>query len=200
MVWVFCKMKEAIMETITYDHSRADLFPMVILSFVLCCLSFFLLYLGMDTDFILSLIGQATNMIMIICGSMGVLFFGYSFFYVLYRFIFPKNALVINDRGIINQTNVLGSKENIPFETMKTAKLENIHGKQYIGIKLYNEEEYLDRLSVFKRILQESNQKNFGTSIISMSVPTGSEEDLHKIVELINERIEITEVRKEMNW
>lgn len=97
------------METITYDHSRADLFPMVILSFVLCCLSFFLLYLGMDTDFILSLIGQATNMIMIICGSMGVLFFGYSFFYVLYRFIFPKNALVINDRGIINQTNVLGS-------------------------------------------------------------------------------------------
>ena len=188
------------METITYDHSRADLFPMVILSFVLCCLSFFLLYLGMDTDFILSLIGQATNMIMIICGSMGVLFFGYSFFYVLYRFIFPKNALVINDRGIINQTNVLGSKENIPFETMKTAKLENIHGKQYIGIKLYNEEEYLDRLSVFRRILQESNQKNFGTSIISMSVPTGSEEDLHKIVELINERIEITEVRKEMNW
>ena len=58
----------------------------------------------------------------------------------------------------------------------------------------------MDRLSVFKRILQESNQKNFGTSIISMSAPTGSEEDLHKIVELINERIEITEVRKEMNW
>src|SRR5699024_8742270 len=82
----------------------------------------------------------------------GCSFFGYSFFYVLYRFIFPKNSLVINDRGIINQTNVLGSKENIPFETMKTAKLENIHGKQYIGIKLYNEEEYLDRLSVFKRI------------------------------------------------
>src|SRR5690625_7159393 len=115
MVWVFCKMKEAIMETITYDHSRADLFPMVILSFVLCCLSFFLLYLGMDTVFILSLIGQATNMMMIICGSMGVLFFVYSFFYVLYRFIFLKITLVINDRGFIIHTNVLCSIEDIQF-------------------------------------------------------------------------------------
>lgn len=188
------------MKTLTYNHSRAVLFPMVILSFVMFSLSIILLYLGMYTDFTLTMIGQATNIVTILFGSIGTLFFGYIFFFVFYRFIFPENALVINDRGIINLTNVLGSREIIPFERMKIAELEKIHGKLYIGIKLYNEEEYLERLPFFKRILQETNQKNFGTSIVSMNAPTTSREELCQIVEIINERIEITKVRKEMNW
>lgn len=188
------------MKTLTYDHSRADLFPMVILNFVMLMLSIFLLYSGMYMDFSLSLFGQATSVIMIICGSIGVLFCGYTFFYVFHRLVFPQGALIINDRGIINLTNVLGSKEVIPFEMMEVAQFEKIHGKLYIGIKVYNEEEYLDNLPIFNRILQEINKKNFGTSIISMSISTDSREGIPQIVKIINERIEITKVRKEMNW
>ena len=61
---------------------------------------FFLLYLGMDTDFILSLIGQATDMIMIIW-EYGCSFFLAILFLCSLSLYFPKNALVINDRGLL---------------------------------------------------------------------------------------------------
>ena len=193
-------MEEAIMKTLTYDHSRADLLPMGFLSLILFSLSVYLLYLGLYSDFTLFFLGQVTSLITALCGGLGVMFCGYTFSYILYRLVDPKDVLIINDRGIINQTNVLGSKAIIPFEIMKVAKIDKVHGKLYIGINLYNEAEYLENLPVFKRILQETNRKNFGMSLISVSAPTDSKEDLHQIVKIINERIEITKVRKEMNW
>lgn len=188
------------METLTYDHSRADLLPMLGLGFVMFGASVFLLYLGMFTDFTLSTMGQATGPFSILIGSIGTLFFGYAFFFILYRAIFPKGALIINDRGIIDNTNAIGSKEVIPFGNMKEAKLEQVNATPNIGIDLYNEEEYLDSLPFIKRKAQEINKKNFGTSMVSMSVPHESREELHEIIHIINERIEITKTRKAMNW
>lgn len=199
-VEVFIITKEAIMETLTYDHLRADLIPMIGLSFILFGMSIFLLYLGLFTDFTLSIMGQATSVVGVLAGGFGTTFFGYTFFYILYRAVFPEDALTINDKGIINKTNALGSKKVIPFENMEKAKLEIIHSTPHVGINLYNEEEYLENLSYFKRILQEINRKNFGTSIISMNVPHKSREELHQVIDIINDRIEITRVRKEMKW
>lgn len=188
------------METLTYDHSRADLLPMMGLSFVMFSLSVYLLYLGLFTDFTLSIVGSVTSIVSILGGGFGTNFFGYAFFYLSYRLIFPEDALIINDKGIIDKTNALGSKEVISFENMKNAKLEIIHTTPHVGISLYNEEDYLEKLPIFKRILQEINQKNFGTSVISMNVPHESREELQQIVNIINDRTEITKVRKAMNW
>src|SRR5690625_2685144 len=101
---------------------------------------------------------------------------------------------------MIDKTNAIGSIEVISYLNMKKAKLELVNATPNIGIGLYNEEEYLDSLPFIKRKAQEINKKNFGTSMVSMSVPHESREELHEIIHIINERIEITKTRKAMNW
>ncbi|HLR92280.1 MAG TPA: STM3941 family protein [Atopostipes sp.] len=188
------------METLSYDHSRASLLPMLILGFIMFAASVFLLYLGLETDFILPQIGLATSTFSILAGGFGTLFFGFAFLFILYRFIFPKGALIITDRGIFDNTNAIGSKELIPFEGMKNAKLEIINATPCIGIDLHNEEDYLKKLPTIKRKAHELNKKYFKTSVISLNVPHESREELLEIIDIINERIEITSVRKKMNW
>lgn len=188
------------METLTYDHSRATLLPMLILGFLLFAASVFLLYLGLETDFTLPQLGLATSAFNIIAGGFGTLFFGFAFLYILYRFTFPKGALIITDRGIYDNTNAIGSKELIPFENMKKAKLEMVNAIPNIGIELHNEEDYLKRLPSFKRKAQELNKKYFNTSMVSLNVPHENREELLEIIDIINNRIEITDVRKKMKW
>src|SRR5699024_3371495 len=123
-----------IMETLTYDHSRADLLPMLGLGFVMFGASVFLLYLGMFTDFTLSTMGQATGPFSILIVSIGTLFFVYAFFFILYLSIFPKDTIIINDRGIINSTKETGFKEVFPFVYTKKAKIDMENATPNIAI------------------------------------------------------------------
>src|SRR5699024_3844811 len=109
------------MEELTYHHSRKDTLPMVLSGFVMLRISLYLLYLGLFTNFTIPLMGSATGPISIFAGSIGSLFFGYAFCFILRRALFPENALIILDKGIIDNTNAIGTKELIPFKNMKKA-------------------------------------------------------------------------------
>lgn len=78
---------------------------------------------------------------------------------------------------------------------MKQAKIEVINEEVNIGLDLTNEEKYLNSLPFIKRKLQTINKNNFGTSVVSMSVPHDSRDELEEIVEIINERIEKVQKR-----
>lgn len=188
------------MEELSYHHSRKETLSLVLSSFVMFGISLYLLYLGLFTDFTIQLMGSATGPISIFVGSIGSLFFGYAFYFILRRALFPENALIITDKGIIDNTNAIGTKELIPFKNMKKAKLELISGIPNIGIELYNDEQYFEKLPFIKRKAQEINKKFFGSSTVSMTVPHDSREELHEIIDIINERIEITKTRTEMKW
>lgn len=181
---------ENIMETITVDHSRKNLFTMVVLGLLMFGVSIWLLYAGLFMDLELPILGQTTSFVNIVVGGMGTLFFGYAFFQIIFRAFFTKSALIITDEGIINNTNAVGSKQIIYFNDMKQAKIEVINEEVNIGLDLTNEEEYLNSLPFIKRKLQTINKNNFGTSVVSMSVPHDSRDELEEIVEIINERIE----------
>lgn len=109
---------------------------------------------------------------------------------MLKRFLFPKGALVINDKGIINRTNAIGSKEVIPFSDMKKAKMEIVNASANIGIELHDDDKYLKRLPFLKRKASEINRNSFGTSVISIDAPIESRERLLDIIDIINERIQ----------
>ncbi len=126
----------------------------------------------------------------VLAGGVGTLFFGYGFFFLLKRFLFPKGALVINEKGIINRTNAIGSSHVIPFEDMKKARLEMVNSSPNIGIELHDDEKYLKSLPFLKRKASEINKNSFGTSIISLDAPIKTRERIHEIVDIINERIE----------
>lgn len=113
------------METKAYHHDRSGALKLVLMATGMFGASLFLLYLGLFTDYRLALMGPATGPMSIIFGSIGSLFFGYAFFFILRRVLFPQNALVITDKGIVDQTNGLGTKNIIPFSNMREAKLSS---------------------------------------------------------------------------
>jgi hypothetical protein len=173
------------------------MWPMVGLGAIMFGASVWLVYAGLFTNFQLPQMGPATGFFSILVGGFGVLFFGYAFFYILYRFLFPKGALIINADGIIDNTNAIGSKEVIRFEHMKEAKLEIIQATPQIGINLTNEQEYLNTLPWLKRKAQAINKKYFGTSTVSLNVPVESRERLEELIDTINARREFVQSQKD---
>ena len=178
------------METISVDHSRKGMGVLLVLGTIMFGMSLLLLYLGLFTNLRLSMMGSATSSYSILIGSIGSLFFGYAFFFILYRFLFPKGAMIINDKGVIDQTSAIGSKHVIPYEHMENVKLEIIHQTPYIGITL-NNDPYINNLPWIKRKTKEINEKYFGTSMVSINPPVESREHLLELIDLINERREI---------
>lgn len=178
------------METISIDHSRKDYGVGVLLAILMSGASLFLLFGAVFTDLNFRFMGITSPGLAILAGGIGTLFFGYGFFYLLKRFLFPKGALVINSKGIINRTNAIGSKRVIPFQDMKKAKLEMVNSSPNIGIELHDDEKYLKSLPFLKRKASEINKNSFGTSVISLDAPIKSRERIHEIVDIINERIE----------
>ena len=178
------------METISIDHSRKDYGVGILLAAVMLGASLFLLLGVFYTNLNFRFMGIISPGLTVLAGGVGTLFFGYGFFFVLKRFLFPKGALVINDKGIINQTNAIGSKEVIPFSDMKKAKMEIVNASANIGIKLHDDDKYLKRLPFLKRKASEINRNSFGTSVISIDAPIESRERLLDIIDIINERIQ----------
>ena len=180
------------METISIDHSRKDYGVGVLLAALMLGASLFLILGTFFTDLNFRFMGIVSPGLAILAGGVGTLFFGYGFLFALKRFLFPKGALVINDEGIINQTNAIGSKRVIPYEDMKKAKFEMVNSSPNIGIELHDDDKYLRSLPFLKRKASEINKNTFGTSIISLDAPIKSRERIHEIVDIINERIERT--------
>lgn len=181
------------METISIDHSRKDYGVMLLLGAVMFGASLFVLIGTLITDFPFRIFGIQSEGLGILAGGLGTLFFGFAFFYILKRFLFPKDALVITEEGIINRTNAIGSKKVIPFQSMKKAKVEIVNASGNIGIELKDEQQYLKNLPWLKRKASEINHRSFGTSIISLDVPVESRERLQELTDIINERIQRTE-------
>lgn len=181
------------MEKITVDHSRKDYGVLLLLGALMFGASLFVLIGSLTTNFPFRILGIQSEGLGLLAGGFGTLFFGYAFFFILKRFLFPKDALVITDEGIINRTNAIGTKKVIPFHSMKKAKVEIVNASGNIGIELKDEQLYLDSLPWLKRKASEINQRSFGTSIISLDVPVDSRERLQELTDVINERIERAE-------
>lgn len=178
------------METISIDHSRRDYGVGVLLAILMLGASLFILLGSAFGGLSFQLMGVRSPELALLVGGVGTLFFGYGFFFLLKRFLFPKGALVIQSEGIINRTNAIGTKRLIPFKDMKKAKLEMVNSSPKIGIVLHDDEKYLKTLPFLKRKASEINKNSFGTSIISLDVPIKSRERLEELIKILNERIE----------
>lgn len=181
------------METISIDHPRKGVGKLVLLGALMFGASLFVLLGTLFFDLTFRVLGMPSTGLGLLAGGVGTIFFGYAFFFSLNRYFNNRGALVITPEGIINRTNAIGTKDVIPFSDMEKAQYEMIQGNPQIGIKLYDHEKYLNSLPWLKRKTVEINHNSFGTSIISLDVPTDSRDELHELVDIINHRIELAQ-------
>ena len=78
------------METISIDHSRKDYGVMVLLGAIMFGASLFVLIGSLVRDFPFRILSLQSEGLGILVGGFGTLFFGFAFFYILKRFLFPK--------------------------------------------------------------------------------------------------------------
>lgn len=178
------------METISIDHSRKDYGVMLFLGALMFGASLYVLLGSIFSATPFRVFGIPSQGLGLLAGCLGTLFFGYGFFFILRRFLFPKGALVITAEGIINQTNAIGTNQVIPFHDMEEAKLEIVNAKPHIGISMIDDAQYLQRLPWLKRKAAEINHNKFDMSILSLDAPINTREELNEVIEIINERIQ----------
>lgn len=86
------------------------------------------------------------------------LFFGTCFIYTLKRIGAKNPVLLVNAKGITDNTSAM-SLGFMPWEEIKEISLLKISGEEFIAFSLENEESYLKKISAKKRILIQANKK-----------------------------------------
>ncbi len=118
-------------------------------------------------------------------GIIAVLFFGTGSVYVIRKLFDKQMGLIIDEEGIIDNTNALGLVF-IRWTDIKKIKTEQVASTKFLLIYTKNPDKYLNRIKGFKRKLMEGNNIMYGTplSITSNSLRCNFN-DLEK---LINDR------------
>lgn len=109
-----------------------------------------------------------TSIILRIVGLIGTLFFGICFIFIILRFIKPKDILVINQEGFVDNSTAVSigfiSWKYVDRICIKTNSVEKL-----IVIDINNDEQVFKNVSKIKMIFIELNKK-LGYSPISISL------------------------------
>jgi hypothetical protein len=97
-----------------------------------------------------------------IWGYLGLVFFGFGGVTILLNLISSKPALIIDSRGIINNSH-FGGGYLIRWGNIKSVKIINIEKQKMIKIGLRNEEEIYSQVNYFIRKMMKLNSKFSGT-------------------------------------
>lgn len=154
---------------------------------LMCVLS--LLFVFMDlrvSEGILKVITQNDILYIIlkIIFVIGFLFFGYCFFFLLKRAKAQKDILIVDEKGITDNSSALAFGF-IPWSDVEKIYIDSVMGNYFIEIVLKNEENYLQRLKGVKKLLVLAN-KNMGHQLVCITLnSTGVSPDklLPKILE-----------------
>lgn len=113
---------------------------------------------------------------MVICFGI----FSFGFLYYTRKFIFKNIALVVDEKGITNNSSII-SLGFIPWEDIQEIKFTNILNSKLILVKVYDEEKYLVGISKFKKLMININKK-FGYPIhcITLNTTGSKPEEINK--------------------
>lgn len=98
----------------------------------------------------------------------GVLFFGYAFFYIIKRGKEGKSILIVDDRGITDHSSAV-ALGFIPWADINRIYMDSVMGNKFIEIEINNEERYLSKLSGIKKAAVLSNKK-MGHQIVCITL------------------------------
>lgn len=117
-----------------------------------------------------------------IVGTFGFIFFGVCLIFLIKRLIKPKNILVINDKGIEDNSSAI-SLGFIPWDSIEEVYLSQVVTERFICININNIDERLNELSFVKRTLIKINLL-FGYAPVSITLNSTKykHEDVIKII------------------
>lgn len=97
-----------------------------------------------------------SSMISRVIGLLSVLFFGICFVYSLVKMIRKEPSFVINEQGFIDSSSYTSGGE-VTWKDVEHIFMYELMGQQMIGVKLRNEEAFLERQNGMKRKLMKAN-------------------------------------------
>ncbi|PZD92957.1 hypothetical protein DNH61_25485 [Paenibacillus sambharensis] len=93
---------------------------------------------------------------MTLVGIVTLAFFGACLLYFVYRLFNRKPSLIINDEWIEDNSSYTAGGR-IKWEDIREIALYEMMGQRFLGIKLHDEDAYLQRQSGFKKWLMKVN-------------------------------------------
>ncbi|MDZ7918648.1 STM3941 family protein [Rhodoferax sp.] len=105
---------------------------------------------------------------------LGVAFFGKTGLFALTRLFSNKPAVIIDSVGITDNASALAAGF-IPWSDIVSAGIFTFQKQKFLGLSLRNPEEYLAKVSAFKRILMKTNSSWVGYLVtipqVTLSMP-----------------------------
>ena len=119
-------------------------------------------------------------------GLFGTLFFGAGTLFYIKNIFVSKPTLIINNDGFYENTSISSMKNSlISWDKVKKIKNMPMMGQGLVTIFLKDQNEYLDKLSLFKRLITKMNIKlGYGEITINMNqIKDMDGEELTEIME-----------------
>jgi hypothetical protein len=115
-------------------------------------------------------------------GLASIIFFGATAVYAIRKMLVKAIGLVINDEGIIDNTNA-SSVGLIRWADIAEIRTEHIASTKFLLIFVKDPQLYLGRINGFKKMLMQSNYKMYGTPLSITSTTLKIKfEDLERLV------------------
>ncbi|XEC96550.1 STM3941 family protein [Paenibacillus tarimensis] len=131
----------------------------------------------MSLVIILEIIDQTRIINRYLLGTISILHFGLSAIYFLYRLVLSKPSLIINDKGLNDNSSLLSAGE-ITWEEIDEITMYSYMGNRFVGITV--NEDKAKRLNKIKRMLLKARNV-ISISEKSVSIP------LTELYDILNE-------------
>ena len=120
-------------------------------------------------------------------GLFGTLFFGAATLLYLKNIFVNKPTLIINNDGFYENTSISSMKNSlISWDTVKKIKNMPMMGQGMVSIFMKDQDAYLDKLPVFKRLITKMNIK-LGYGEITINMNQIKNMDGEELTEIMNE-------------
>jgi len=97
-------------------------------------------------------------------GAISILFFGAASFYILFRLVKPKPAVILRDDGIIDQASGLAAGF-IPWSEITSVHIATMHYQRFLCLVPSHPDLVLAQQSAAKRALMQANIGLVGTPV-----------------------------------
>jgi len=91
--------------------------------------SIFVLFLGLEDI----MTGRGSPLLDIIFGAFGILFFGLCLAFIIFRLIRPKNILVIDEKGFVNNSTMFSGRF-VPWTNVNNIYIKSVLSERFVTV------------------------------------------------------------------
>lgn len=175
------------MEKRTFHYPKESSLIPILLGIVMTAASGLLIYLSRLSWWHISILGGISRPFSLGAGIFGVFYFGFSLLYLVYRRFADPVVFEVTEEGVIDSSTIFSSRKLLPYEDMRSVRVEFYHGQRYIAIDVHDEEALLAQMPLIKRRAMKMSKNVLDTSLITVNLPGKSRKEYDEVVKYINQ-------------